>query len=89
MDINNELKQLACDFNSVVILSEAATAIDTWYGQYQDFLSDMQGGSVIPVSTLQTWVNNVLNGSGTDQSALSATWGQQEPGTRGRLLRAS
>ena len=74
--IAEEIAELSCDFSSVVIQGDAATAIDNWYGDYQNFLSDMAaGGANAPaVSDLQSWANNVLSetGTGQSQSALSA-----------------
>jgi hypothetical protein len=71
--IVQQLKNLQCAADSDWIAAGPATDIGSWYESYQDFLTDLQNGTTIPLgeisstntdlTTLYGWANGVIQGN--------------------------
>ncbi|MEM7025258.1 MAG: hypothetical protein AAF637_22120 [Pseudomonadota bacterium] len=71
--IVRQLQKLQCAEDSDWIAAGPATAINSWYDRYQDFLTDLQSGaepslgaidrSNTDVTTLYGWANGVIQGN--------------------------
>lgn len=75
--ISSELQTLTCATDAQW-LSDPASDIDNWYGQYIDFVTDTQQGSPPPQTKIATWVNAVLD---TDNGAFHAISQLKDLGT--------
>jgi hypothetical protein len=71
--IVQQLPKLQCAEDSSWIAAGPATAINSWYTHYQNFLTDLQGGATIPlgeisssntdITTLYGWASGVIQGN--------------------------
>lgn len=75
--IDTELQKLVCATDADW-LTEPASAIDTWYADYMDYVTDAQFGAPPSQEVMQVWVDEVLD---ADTGALHAITQLKDFGT--------